>query len=134
MVPWVSAILLGALSSRVWANSQGPGVDWLGINGGYKANYNDSLGRLWYHSETPYSTYTWGGYVGSKPRDWYRANWIAGDDNETLGKHTCRNWPLEYDQDYDALLCLGSPLASALLFLCLGGMVRLAFWRGHSKS
>jgi len=104
-----AALVFGCLSipgawSKIVTNQspQGPGEAWLGINGGYAGNYNDSLGRLWYNSETPYSAYTWGGYIGAKPKAWFRANWIDG--NETLGKYTCRNWPPSYDQDYDALL------------------------------
>ncbi|CAE7736108.1 unnamed protein product, partial [Symbiodinium necroappetens] len=104
-----AALVFGCLSlpgawSKIVTNQspQGPGQAWLGINGGYTGNYNDSLGRLWYSSETPYSAHTWGGYIGAKPKAWFRANWIDG--NETLGKHTCRNWPPSYDQDYDALL------------------------------
>ena len=104
-----AALVVGCLSipgawSKIVTNQspQGPGEAWLGINGGYAGNYNDSLGRLWYNSETPYSTYTWGGYIGAKPKAWFRANWIDG--NETLGKYTCRNWPPSYVQDYDALL------------------------------
>ena len=40
--------------------------------------------------------------MGEMPRDRFKLSHPEG--NESLGTYQCRNWPPEYDQDYEALL------------------------------
>ena len=95
-------VCLGSKQLAKAAQSQGPGVSWVGINGGFSKDYTDSLGRVWHHTKDRWAAYKWGGYMGVKPRDWMRLGFVDG--NETLGTYQCRTWPPEYENDYEALL------------------------------
>ncbi|CAK9012932.1 unnamed protein product [Durusdinium trenchii] len=81
---------------------QGPGLEWLGINGGFSEDYVDHLGRRWHHTKEKWTPTGWGGYVAFKPRDYTNTAYLNG--NQSLGRMRCRNWPAEYEPDYDALL------------------------------
>ncbi|CAK9012065.1 Pentatricopeptide repeat-containing protein At1g09900, partial [Durusdinium trenchii] len=84
-------------------HGSGPlGVEWLGINGGFSEDYVDHLGRRWHHTKEKWTPTGWGGYVAFKPRDYTNTAYLNG--NQSLGRMRCRNWPAEYEPDYDALL------------------------------
>jgi len=75
---------------------QGTGLPWVGINGGHGRDYNDSLGRVWHHTGDKWTLTGWGGWLGSRPRD-YTNTWGTP-------RLQCVNWPPEYERDYEPLL------------------------------
>mmetsp|Transcript_21767 Transcript_21767/g.37264 ORF Transcript_21767/g.37264 Transcript_21767/m.37264 type:complete len:593 (-) Transcript_21767:1583-3361(-) len=87
-------VLLACFANVRALSPQGPGAQWVGINGGYDHDYTDKLGRVWRSSMDKWTPKGWGGWAGIEPPARYTNTW----------NFQCRNWPLEYDQDFDALI------------------------------